>query len=373
MTLRKRRILLLICVIIFVLAALIVNFYVAGYRLNSKFKITKTGGIYIYSPLNYTDIYLNNKFKKQTGALQKGFFIQNLKPEKYTILAAKEGYWPWQNEIKVEEEMVIEIKAMLTLQNPAGKVILKGPFLNLYSSPFQKILVLLEKEKGGALKKIIFYLPAQNTFLSPVSQEKNKSLGLFKDISNIRWEDESFIFSGGKETIKVNFNVDEQTYKTEKINPVKNEISNGVKEPPNEERKFANFKSSRLENFHSDFARLSPNKKEMIWRDQNNAIWFDVSSETASLPYFLLNEKNIEFPIKIFQSKFPLTHIDFLPNRRDIIVVAIDNGVYALELDGRGERMIHPVYKGKKPIFAAFPGEKNIYILDDENLMEIEL
>ena len=53
--------------------------------------------------------------------------------------------------------------------------------------------------------------------------------------------------------------------------------------------------------------------------------------------------------------------------------MAIDNGVYALELDGRGGRMLQPIYKGKQPTFAAFPADKKIYILDDGNLMSLEI
>lgn len=376
MTLKKRRILLFVFVLIFAVAAVVINFYVAGFRLSPDFKIIKTGGIYVYSPESYSDIYLNNKLKKQTGLLQKGVFIQNLKPGKYSVLVGKKDYWPWQKKVKVEAEMVAEARAMLVPQNPQGKVILKGRFLDLYGSPEQKLLFLVEKEKKSLLKKPVFYLPEDEIFIMPGAKEAAKLL-IFKNISEVELRENSFIFSTDKGLIKTDFDLNNRTYKAEKIiiETAQNKIV-----PMNKKTgpsiKFENFKSSQLANFKPSLAKISPSKREIIWRDEkNNTIWFDIALDAKTLPYFLLTDKNkIEFPIQIFQSRFTITNIDFFPGRRDIIVVAIENGVYALELDGRGgERMAQPIYKGKRPTFAVFPDEKKIYILDDENLLYVEL
>src|SRR3989338_11338406 len=124
-------ILLITCVFMFLAGAIAVNFYVLGYRIDSDLKITKTGGIYIYSPEAKSDIYLNNRLKEQTGIILGGVFIQNLKPQKYSVLVAKNGYWPWQKNITIKEEVVAELRAMLIPQNPKGEIILKGLFLNL--------------------------------------------------------------------------------------------------------------------------------------------------------------------------------------------------------------------------------------------------
>lgn len=81
----------------------------------------------------------------------------------------------------------------------------------------------------------------------------------------------------------------------------------------------------------------------------------------------------MKFPVLVFRSKFPIINIDFFPGRRDVIIAALSNGIYALELDRRGGQNLQPIYKGKNPDFAAFPGQKKVYILDDGNLISVEL
>ncbi len=97
-------------------------FYTSGYRIKN-FKIVETGGIYIYSPVTGSDIYINNKKKKKTNILKKDLFVQNLKPNTYNILVAKDGYWPWAKEVNVEEKHVSEAIAFLVPKEPNGEVV----------------------------------------------------------------------------------------------------------------------------------------------------------------------------------------------------------------------------------------------------------
>ena len=53
--------------------------------------------------------------------------------------------------------------------------------------------------------------------------------------------------------------------------------------------------------------------------------------------------------------------------------MAVGNGIYAIEIDGRSGRLAYPIYKGKDPTFELLSGEKSIYVLDDESLIKIFL
>lgn len=364
MTLKKRRVLLGVCVLVFLAGAIAVNFYVLGFRLNSDFKIIKTGGIYIYSPESKSDIYLNSRLKEQTGIITNGVFIQNLNPQTYSVLVAKSGFWPWQKKIPVKEEMVSELKALLISQNPKGEIILKGPFLDLYSLPDKKILALVEKKSGSDIfKKLSFYSPKENIFLTPDSLA-TQSLAVFKDIEQQEQKDGVFSFSSEKGEIQISFDLNNETYKAEKI-------KKSASSPANE--KYADFVSAESGNFNPLSAKLSSRKKELIWFDEQNNIRFDALKDEKTLPYFLFGEKNVKFPVLVFRSKFPITNIDFFPGRRDVIIAALSNGIYALELDRRGGQNLQPIYKGKNPDFAVFPGQKKVYILDDGNLISVEI
>ncbi len=116
--------------------------------------------------------------------------------------------------------------------------------------------------------------------------------------------------------------------------------------------------------------RYTGNKKQKLWwNPAENKVWVDWMGEENSLPYFF-SEKSV----LVLNSIFPVRNADFMPGRRDIIVAAVQNGIFAIEIDGRGGRMLQPIYKGKNPFFVF--DEKNdsiIYVLDEDALMEIKL
>ena len=103
--------------------------------------------------------------------------------------------------------------------------------------------------------------------------------------------------------------------------------------------------------------KISDGKNEIV------AAW----TSDDPLPYFF--EKSGE--ISVFKSRVAIRGIGFYPGRRDIILIAVENGIFALELDGRGTRNFQPVYKGKNPTFVVL--EDLIYILDDRHLFEVSL
>ena len=193
MTLRKRRVLLLICILLFAVFAPAVSFYVLGYRLNSGLSLTKTGGVYAFSPENGSAVYINGKFKKETGVIRNGLFVQNLKPDEYDILIAKEGFWPWQKTIKIKPELVLEVRAMLVKKNLEGETLVRGPFKEIYYSPYQKIIALHENDIKKKTNKIVFYLPEEKVFLSP-SSAASANLIQFKTFGDFFWNENGFIF-----------------------------------------------------------------------------------------------------------------------------------------------------------------------------------
>lgn len=369
LTLKKRRALLSVCAGVFIIAAPVMIFYLTGYRLTSDFKIKKTGGIYVYSPQSGSKIFINNLYKESTGIIQSGIFIQNLTPGKYSIIVARDGFWPWQKTIDVKEELVSELRAILVPKDPEGKIILKGLFTDLYVSPYEKIIALTEKNSKNENYKLNFYLPEQNIFLNPDS-DYSAELLTFEEIQRFKWEGNGIVIltDPKNEIIKISFDLDKQTFTAEKI------LNNKDFSFVPDEFKSSNFNLEKLKPLlESNMVKIIGRKKEIVWKDSKNNIWFDIDPQETQLPYFVYGEKNIKMPLKILNSKFPILNIDFFPERRDAIIAAINNGVFAIELDGRGGRIIQPIYKGKNPNFGIFKGEKTVYVLDEGNLSEIKL
>ncbi len=69
-------------------------------------------------------------------------------------------------------------------------------------------------------------------------------------------------------------------------------------------------------------------------------------------------------PLLVFHSAVPIRRIDFYPYRDDAIMLALDNGVYAVETDNRMYQNFYPVYRGQQPDFRI--NKNQVYIKDTD-------
>lgn len=278
-----------VCVGMFALAVPITLLYTAGYRIGPDLHLYKTGGLYISSPLSGSKIFINNKEEKETNILQNGLFAQSLRPGKYSIIVAKDGYWPWAKTLQVKAELVTESKAMLIPKNPEGKIVLKENYTPVEITKYDEILQELKK----------LNTPLKTTGKNAATTEQIKTR----------------------------------------------------------------------------YTRVTSNEKqELFLNDKENKIEISWKGNKESLPYYFCDDSGCHEKITIFQSKYKIRNADFHPIRKDIIIIAIQEGIFALEIDGRGGRLIQPIYKGKAPIFTVIKGENSVYVLEENNvLMKIDL
>jgi len=332
----------------FFILAPILLLYTLGYRINSQFKFGRTGGLYIASPITGANIFVENKKEKETNIFQSGLFLQNLAEGDYRVAVTKEGYWPWQKILNVKEGLVAEARAFLIPQTPEGLVLLKGNFSAVWASPYNKILLLEENKLGG--KEAVFYLPETNTFLTNISATTTKLLFLGGGISEIFWEDGSVILKGWKNTVRATFDLNKG-------------IVSASREP-----------NAKIPVNHQ-YQKFNSQNTERLWLDnETNEVWVEWLADEALTPYYLCDNKpceSINYLISSF--KFPVKNADFFPGRKDIIIVAVQNGIFALEMDGRGGRIMQPIYKGKYPSFAVFSSVKKVYVLDNGVLFAVNL
>lgn len=117
--------------------------------------------------------------------------------------------------------------------------------------------------------------------------------------------------------------------------------------------------SHPYEDFEEDVRR-----GRLLWWGAHEA-W--VYWDSPHLPHYQSFETE-----QIMQTPYDIRSAAFYP-RREAILVAVSNAVMVVELDGRGGRIITPLYKGKEPSFAVDPSQRIIYILDDGTLIRIPL
>jgi len=264
---------LALCFLAFLIGIPPLIFYSLGYRWDAGFRLYKTGAIYISSPIVGSKIFVNKKEEKQTNIFQSSLFLQSLKPDKYSILVDKDGYWPWSKNLIVKEQLVTEARAMLIPKEPRGKIVFWENYSPLEVTKYYEILTNL------------------------------------KDFKN------------------------------------------------------------------PTYSKLTINQKEEIrWDPKTKKVWVKWLGDKESLPYFFCDDKICGDKIMIFNSTSNIRNADFYPKRRDVAIVAVQNGVYAVEFDGRGgNRNIQPIYKGKEPNFTTYKNDGSIYILEENKLIEIKL
>lgn len=269
LSIRKRRIILILCVLAFVIILPALALYTIGYRLEDNFALVKTGGLYISAPVTGTSVYLDGLEINQTSFFQNGFLIQNLKPKSYTIITYKDGYWPWSKKLKVEESLVTEGRAILVPTNPK--------------------IVLVEK----------------------ISDEYKLAMKTF---------------------------------------------------------------SPQIKTATTTFTEFANHNRERLMLDKKqNLLALGWLGENQDLPYFFCADLGCDATTTIIKASTPIRWATFYPGRNDVVIVAIQNGIYAVEIDKRGGQLLQPIYKGFKPYFFVPAGENFLYVFDEGTLAKIFL
>ena len=81
-------------------------------------------------------------------------------------------------------------------------------------------------------------------------------------------------------------------------------------------------------------------------------------------------EKNENTPKIVSGFESEIRASDFYKERQDVIIVAVENGIYALEINSSTTPNFQPIYKGTEPTFVKKDGN-SIYVKDGEMLMEV--
>lgn len=115
LSLKRRRLYLLLCAVAFLAFVPLFTLYATGYRFTfgNIWGIIRTGGVFVSVPEAGAQAYLDGSLVRSTGFFQRNVFIQNLKPGSYEISIEKEGFQPWKKNLTVVPTTVAEAHAFL--------------------------------------------------------------------------------------------------------------------------------------------------------------------------------------------------------------------------------------------------------------------
>ena len=139
-----RRIILILFLLGFFIASPILIFYSSGYRYDfSKNKIVKTGSFYFSSIPAVAEIYLNNEDQQKKTPNR----ILYLLPNEYRIKIEKEGYFPWEKQLKIESRQTTFANAIRLFPKNEPKMLLPGNIDMFKLSPDKKNVLYSIKDE----------------------------------------------------------------------------------------------------------------------------------------------------------------------------------------------------------------------------------
>lgn len=267
--------------------------YTSGYRLGPNFSIVETGGMYIYSPEPGSTIYINSKNERETSFLARDWFVQDVTPGTYTVLIAKDGFWPWIKEVAVEERRVAEAIAFLIPKEPE-------------IAPIPKTL------------------------------EETAATGT-----------------------------------TTRANPAYAEARALFAEPKKKKGSAANTATATTtERVRFVPEVISPHGRVGLAREGDRIVAYWLK-DMVDLPNYFCRGGICTSPAIAFSSVVPIRSFDFYPGRDDVILIAVQNGIFAVEIDARKTQNFQPIYKGTNPDFRF--GPQGFVVRDGDTLAIITL
>ncbi len=111
-------------------------------------------------------------------------------------------------------------------------------------------------------------------------------------------------------------------------------------------------------------------RRVTVWLEGNTVFSEWIGNDNAAPRYFCVDGVCTN-PVPIFSSLVPIRHMDFYPSRNDAIILALDNGVYAVEIDRRTYQNFYPLYRGQEPDFRIYRNQ--VYIQDGDYLVRLNL
>jgi len=182
MTYKRRTVLFLILLVLFLIATPLTVLYCLGWRFDWNTKSIIQPGVFYFKvwPKN-AEVYLDDKFKKKTDLFFSSVLLENLKPKKYNVEIKKDGFYGWQKNLEINKREVTESKnIVLVPKDPKFNLLNKNVEALFFSTNDKKIILKEKTEEGWALKLFEIDKNVKSHLISKkdISQEEVELFGL---------------------------------------------------------------------------------------------------------------------------------------------------------------------------------------------------
>lgn len=352
MTRNFRRIIFLGLVLVFLIITPAVLLYALGYSFDwQKKSIVKTGALYLKSYPKGAQIFINEKSKNTTPRL-----IKRLLPKDYKIKLIKDGFYPWEKQLKIESYLVTEARNILLVPKEP-KIELVNDNLSTNFSLENYFLTNEQKQKisqasttaNTVLKTNsytfsndnIFYFQPPNYLLykTDINGLTNEQLSL----SPLPIDSYKIIISANQKFVAA-MNSNGQLYLLEPTKRIFEKLTDEVK--------------------GAEFSL--DNKKLLFWT--NNEIWVVFLEDILIQPYKKAGEKEL-----ITRFSQEIANAVWYSEDNEHLIFTIGNTIKITELDGRDKRNTYDflTIKGSEIFYNS--KEEKLYFISDNKLYRAKI
>ncbi len=116
--------------------------------------------------------------------------------------------------------------------------------------------------------------------------------------------------------------------------------------------------------------KFSPYGRVGLMREENRILAYWMKNKD-DLPNYFCRGSACASPVIAFSSVIPIRSFDFYPGRDDVLLIAVQNGIFAVEIDARKTQNFQPIYMGEGPDFRF--GDAGFIVKDGSMLARITL
>lgn len=336
--------------------------YATGYRFTwHEGEFIGTGGIYVSVDRSGAEIYIDGELVRETRVFRTAFYAQNLSPGTHRVVVQKPGSHTWVKQLPVYAHLVTEALAFNMPEETEARVI----------SPWRL-------ESGEVLLGASSTLPLRltNSFVvmskAPTTRVADTE---FERLSGIFTTPPATSTPGVLARAASAFAVNTAT-SSQAVLATSTKESSGVRLYMEGDELLASFVGER-ENMPyyycaEDFELTNATSTPLLQVEKLPA-----ALSASDVPELMQPVQQVEVgalcdpTIKLDRKEEKIKAFDFFPGSSDLVLLAVDSGVYVIEIDDRAWQNRQPLVLSEGLDMRVESG--NIYVSDDKLIYQIIL
>lgn len=354
-------------ILVFLVSLPFLYLYATGYRLDYRkpTNLVSTGGIYLAVDQEDVEIYIDDVLSRELRSFRKAYYAQSLDAGTHRVHVQKDGYHTWVKELPVSKHLVTEaeafnlplvpqVRVIAQWQSATGSMIVSAPLENASST--NELFATTTKRTLGFVSNPEFVALMTQFGTTSTSTKKETPAQQIKEL----------LRGDATTTDALMAEVATTTI-----------VSGGVKLHEQGEELFATWVGSfeQMPYYYCapDFPRYSSSTPEVV--PETVTLVEPIAEEAAEEEFVMHPVQTVtedlacEPTIRIDRKWQTFHDFDFLPGSTDFVIVALEDGVYVVEVDDRSWQNVQPLMMGKNLRMHIEGG--NVYLYDGTLIYQV--